>query len=73
MTAPCKIFSTFLAINTVVRLLQNPPQESACFVPPARRKAGEVYVYGDDGNDDKKGCTGVVILLPKSVYFLTGL
>ena len=65
MTAPYKISSTPLAINTVVRLLQNPPQDSVCYVPPARPKAGEVYIYSDGGNDDKKGLCYWMIILPK--------
>ena len=50
-----KICFSPLNVEIVVKLLQNPPQSSISTLPSVKPKAGEVYVYSDGGDDDKKG------------------
>ena len=57
-----------LNIGTVVNLLQNPPQSSISTLPPVKPKGGEVYVYSDGGDDDKKGvCSQLFIAVVATI------
>ena len=39
-----------LAVSEVIQLLKNPPEEAISTLPPAKPKAGEIYIYKNDNS-----------------------
>ena len=64
-----RVSATPLAVSEVVQLLKNPPEEAISTLPPAKPKAGEIYIYKNDdsanGNLVMHG-VGKVLLLRKA-------
>ena len=45
-----RVSATPLAVSEVVQLLKNPPEEAISTLPPAKPKAGKIYIYKNDGS-----------------------
>lgn len=52
--AAYRVCSTPLGISEVVSLLKNPPEDGVSNLPPAKPKAGEIYIYSSK-NDTEQG------------------
>ena len=65
-----RISATPLAVSEVVQLLKNPPEEAISTLPPAKPKAGEIYIYKNDNSANGKQLVmhgvGKVLLLHKA-------
>lgn len=53
MTTVYCICTTPLLISVAIKLLQNPPEEGITSLPPAKAKAGEIYLYNPRNNLQK--------------------
>ena len=48
-----RVCSTPLGVSEVVSLLKNPLEDGVSTLPPAKSKAGEVYIYRSDKDTDQ--------------------
>ena len=50
MTAarPFKVSLEPLEVAEAVSLLENPPEDAICDLPPVKPKAGEIYIYRNE-------------------------
>ena len=49
-----RVSATLLAVSEVVRLLKNPPEDGISTLPPAKPKAGEIFIYKNDNSANGK-------------------
>ena len=49
-----RVSATPLAVSEVVQLLKNPPRDGVSTLPPAKPKAGEIYIYKNDNSANGK-------------------
>ena len=49
-----RVSATPLAVSEVVQLLKNPPEDGVSTLPPAKPKAGEIYIYKNDSSANGK-------------------
>ena len=45
MATVYRVCTTPLPISEAIKLLQDPPEEGIFSLPPAKAKAGEIYIY----------------------------
>ena len=49
-----RVSATPLAVSEVVQLLKNPPEDGVSTLPPAKPKAGGIYIYKNDSSANGK-------------------
>ena len=51
-----------LSVLEVVSLLLDPPEDEICYIPPAKPKGGEIYLFRSLKKEEK-GIIGVIYIL----------